>query len=133
MKLQRYLLVGLLSAILFLHGCTTAVLVGVGGGSGYGSYSYVRGELKVLYPYSYDTTWSASLTAMDRLEIQVSSQERDALNGKIKGKRGDGKTVLVKIENKGLGVTEVGVRVGTFGNQEVSQKIQQTILNVLKG
>lgn len=132
MKLQRRLGMGMFLAFVLIHGCTPA-LVGLGAGGGFGTYSYIKGELKALYPYPYDRTWNASLTAMERLEINVIRQERDALNGRIKGKRGDGKTVVIKVENKGLEVTEVGVRVGSFGDQEASRKIQQTILNVLKG
>ncbi len=131
MKFQKHLPMGLLLGILLIHGCTP-VMVGLGAGSGFGSYSYIKGELSALYPYPYDRTWNALLTAIERLEIDVISQNRDALNGQIKGKRGDGKTVVFKIENKGLDVTEVGVRVGTFGDQEASRKIHETIINVLK-
>ncbi|NIQ37758.1 MAG: DUF3568 family protein [Proteobacteria bacterium] len=132
MKSLTYLVMGLLLPILLIYGCTPAV-VGIGGGSGLGTYSYVKGELKVLYPFPYDRTWDASLTALEKLNINVTSQQRDALNGRIKGRRGDGKGVLIKIENKGLDVTEVGIRVGTFGDQDASRKIQQTIINVLQG
>lgn len=133
MKLQKYLAIGLLSVILFLHGCTTVALIGTGAGAGVGTYSYVKGELNMEYPYPLDRTWNASLTALERLEIEVITRQKDALGGKITGKRGDGKSVVIKIKEKGLGVTAVGVRVGTFGNQEASRKIQHTILNALKG
>jgi uncharacterized lipoprotein len=132
MKSLKYLVMGLLLPILLLYGCTAAV-VGIGAGSGLGTYSYVKGELTVLYPFPYDRTWDASLTALERLNIEVTNQQRDALNGRIKGRRGDGKPVVIKIENKGLDVTEIGIRVGNFGNQDASRKIQQTIINVLKG
>lgn len=133
MKRSKYLLAGLLFLVLFVLGCTTAVMLGVGAGAGAGSYNYIKGELKTDYPYPYDQTWDASLTAMERLEIEVATHERDSLGGKITGKREDGKVVVIKIKNKGLGVTTVGVRVGNFGDQEASRKIHQTILNVLKG
>jgi len=133
MNSERYLWRGLLFAILVLHGCSTAAMVGAGAGAGLGTYSHIKGELTAQYPYPLDQTWNASLTALERLEIEVTAQERDALAGKIQGKRGDGKSVVLRIENKGLGVTAVGVRVGSFGNQEASRKIHQTILNVLEG
>jgi len=132
MKLEKYLWVGLLFVVLSLHNCTAAIL-GAGAGAGLGTYSYFKGELKLDYPYPYDRTWNASLTAMERLEIEVITQGRDALAGKITGKRADGKAVVIKVKDKGLGVTTVIVRVGTFGDREVSRKIQETILNVLRG
>lgn len=129
---RKYLWLSLLLPVLILSGCAPA-MVGLGAGAGFGTYSYVKGELTVLYPYSYDQTWNASVAAMEKLEIEVTSQQRDALSGHIKGKRNDGKSVLIRIADKGTGVTEVGVRVGSFGDQEASRKIQKTISNILKG
>ena len=90
MKLQKYLWWGLVFATLFLLGCSAAVMVGVGAGAGIGSYSYIKGELKADYPYPYDRIWDASLTAIQKLEIEVTSRERDALGGKITGAGGGG-------------------------------------------
>ena len=132
MNLQKNLSLAVLCVVLFLGGCASAVMVGAGAGAGVGTYSYVKGELKVDYPYTYDQTWTASLTALERLEIEVTTTKRDALDGEIKGKRGDGKPVVIKFRNKGLGVTTVGVRVGRFGDRDASHRIQKTILNVLK-
>ncbi len=108
-------------------------IVGAGAGTGIGTYSYVKGELKARYPYPYDQTWNAILTALEKLEIEVTTRQRDALSGKIRGKRGDGKGVVIKIQDESMGITGVSVRVGTFGDQNASREIQQTILNVLKG
>jgi hypothetical protein len=131
MEWKQHLWVGLIVVALTLSNCTAA-LIGAGAGSGIGTYSYLNGELTVDYPYSYDDTWQASLTAFERLRIELISQARDSLSGRITGKRGDGKTVVVKIKDKGLGVTTVGVRVGTFGNRDVSRRIQETILKALR-
>jgi hypothetical protein len=132
MKSGKYLGMGLLLLLPLLCQCATGALVGVGAGAGFGSYSYVKGELRLDYPYAYDQTWNATLTAVERLGIQVSSQARDSLGGKITGKRPDGKSVVIKVKDKGLGVSTVAVRVGTFGHREGSQKIQETIINVLR-
>ena len=132
MKLEKYLWVGLLLIGLSLHNCTAA-LIGAGAGTGLGTYSYVKGELNLDYPYSFDRTWNATMTAVERLGIDVTKQGRDAMGGKIAGKRGDGKLVVIKLKDKGLGVTNVGVKVGAFGNKDASRKIQETILKALKG
>jgi hypothetical protein len=133
MKFREYLSLGFLFVSLLLCGCSTAVLVGVGAGAGVGTYSYLRGELTMDYPYAYDRTWNASLTALDRLEIEVTSRQRDALGGKITAQRSDGKPVVLKIRDKGLGVTTVGIRVGSFGDREASRKIHETIVSGLRG
>jgi hypothetical protein len=131
MKTERYLVMAWLLPVLLLSSCTTAAMVGIGAGTGVGTYSYVKGELALDYPYSLDETWNASLTALEKLDIQLVKQGRDSLGGKITGKR-SGKAVVIKVKNKGLGVTHVGIRVGTFGNREDSRKIHETILNVLR-
>jgi len=132
MNAGRYLVTVWLLPILLLGSCTTVAMVGVGAGAGVGSYSYVRGELALDYPYSLDDTWNASLKAVEKLDIQLVKQGRDSLGGKITGKRTDGKVLLIKVKNKGLGVTNVAVRVGTFGDREASRKIQETILSILR-
>lgn len=132
MKSQKYLVPQVLCVILLLGGCSTAVMVGAGAGAGIGSYSYVKGELIMDYPYDLDQTWNASLTALDRLEIQITESKKDSLGGRIAGKWEDKKPVVVKVKNKGLGVTKVGVRVGQFGDRDASQRIHETILNFVE-
>jgi len=132
MDAGKYRVMLWLLPVLLLAGCTTAAMIGVGAGAGVGTYSYTRGELALDYPHPFDRTWEASLAAVERLDIQLIQEGRDSLGGKITGKRTDGKVVVIKVKDKGLGVTRVAVRVGTFGNREVSRKIQETILAILK-
>lgn len=133
MRWREYLFAGALCAILLMGGCSTVAMVGAGAGAGIGTYSYVKGELTLDYPHPYDETWNAALTALERLEITVTSRKKDSLGGKITGRRSDGKSVTLRLKNKGLGVTEVGVRVGSFGDQDASRRIHETILNFLPG
>lgn len=132
MNAGKYRVMLWLLPVLLVAGCTTAAMIGVGAGAGVGTYSYTKGELALDYPYPFDRTWEASLAAVERLDIQLIQEGRDSLGGKITGKRTDGKVVVIKVKDKGLGVTRVGVRVGTFGNREGSHKIQETILAILK-
>jgi hypothetical protein len=132
MNAGRYWVTLWLFPILLLGSCATVAMVGAGAGAGIGTYSYVKGELALDYPYSLDDTWNASLEAVEKLDIQLIKQGRDSLGGKITGKQTDGKVVVIKVKNKGLGVTNVAVRVGTFGHREASRKIQETILSILK-
>jgi hypothetical protein len=132
MNSAKYRVMPWLLTVLLLAGCATAAMVGVGAGAGVGTYSYTRGELALDYPYPFDRTWDASLAAVEKLDIQLTQQGRDSLGGRITGKRTDGKVVVIKVKDKGLGVTHVGVRVGTFGNREASRKIQETILAILR-
>jgi hypothetical protein len=122
----------LLLLALSLQGCA-AIGIGLGVAAGVGAYTYVQGELKADYSYPLNKTWDASLAAMKKLQINITEQQKDAYSGKIVGTGPDGKKVTIKLENKGPTVTSVGVRVGTFGDQDASQKIHQTILRILKG
>jgi len=122
----------LLLLALSLQGCA-AVGIGLGVAAGVGAYTYVQGELKADYSYPLDKTWDASLAAMKKLQINITEQQKDAYSGKIMGVDPEGRKVTIKLANKGSTVTSVGVRVGTFGNQDASQKIHKTILSILKG
>jgi hypothetical protein len=132
MKVRNGLLWGAVFGVLLLTGCTSAILLGTGAGAGVGSYSYAKGELTADYPEGYENVWSASLTALDKLGIVVNEKDKDSLTGKIKGTRGDGKGGTVKIKNRGKGITRVSARVGTWGDQEASRKIHETIMNFVE-
>jgi len=125
MKLLRVLMVLLLC--LSLGGCAYLVAAGAGAGAGVATYAYVKGELKVEYPYDYHAVWNATLRGLRDLRIMVEQKTRDELSGTIKAKRHTGTSVRIKVINKGSKLTVVKIRVGTFGNKEVSIRIKEAI------
>jgi type II secretory pathway component PulF len=78
-----------------------------------------------------DKTWDATVKALEALKINVESKQHDALTGVINGKLADGKSLSVNLKRISESTTEVGVRIGTFGDRERSEAIHDKILSSL--
>ncbi len=98
---------------------------------GAGTYYYIKGDLKRNYEASMDKAWQAAVTAVEELKLSVESKQHDALTGVIKGKMADGKSFSINLKRLGENLTEVGVRIGTFGDRVRSEAIHDKILSKL--
>jgi predicted transcriptional regulator len=76
----------------------------------------------------------ASLAAGDELKMKATEKYMDNLdqNRVIKGKTAEGKEFQISLEAQGKEATRVKVRIGTFGDEEYSKKIQEAIARNLK-
>jgi len=109
-----------------LISCGCAALV-VGGAAGAGAVAYVRGELKALEDVPLDQAWPAAKQAMSDLEFSVTSAEKDAFNGNLIARGAGDKKIVVSLKKESDAVTEIKIRVGTFGDEAMSRKILETI------
>jgi hypothetical protein len=130
---KRLQLVALLCCFLIgLSACTRKlVAIGAVAAAGTGAYFYVKGDLKRNYEASIDKTWQAAVKSVEDLGLSTESKENDAFTGVIKGKMADGKSFTVSVKRLGENLTEVGIRIGTFGNREISETIHNKILSNL--
>jgi hypothetical protein len=131
---KRLQLVALLCCFLIgLSACTRklAVIGAAAAAVGTGAYFYVKGDLKRNYEASIDKTWQAAVKSVEDLGLSTESKENDAFTGVIKGKMADGKSFTVSVKRLGENLTEVGIRIGTFGNREISETIHNKILSNL--
>lgn len=120
-------LMGLGLALVLLSGCAAAALVGAGAGAG--TYAYLNGELKREYKAPLDHTWAATVQSLKDLEVRVLDSEKDQLGGKIDARLYDGRSVKLTVEAKENDITLVKIRVGTFGDQHISELIGDSIQN----
>lgn len=104
-----------------------AVIGATAAAVGTGAYFYVKGDLKRNYEAPMEKTWEATIQTLEELKLNVESQKHDALTGVIKGKMADEKGFEINVRRVGENLTEVGVRIGTFGNREKSEAIHNTI------
>jgi hypothetical protein len=131
---RRIQLVALLCCFLIgLSACSKKwVAIGAAAAAvGAGAYYYVKGDLKRNYDAPMDKTWDATVKALEALQINVESKQNDALTGVINGKLADGKSYTVNVKRLGENLTEVGIRVGTFGDRERAEAIHDKILSNL--
>ena len=116
----------------FLIGLTAcsrkwAVIGAAAAAVGAGTYYYVKGDLKRNYEAPMDKTWEATIKSVEELKLTIESQKHDALSGVIKGKMADEKGFEINLKRLGENLTEVGVRIGTFGDRTKSEAIHDKI------
>ncbi len=121
----------LLSAMVFLYGCTLALL-GIGTGIGVGAYRYIDGDLERDYSLEYNSAWDATNTALANLYISVSDSVNKGVKGQIEAIRSDGKKIMIKLRDRGQNVTTINIRVGFFGSSKASERIHEEISTVAR-
>jgi len=129
-KLKPVLL--LCSLLIVLNACSRYVVVGAtAAAAGVGAYVFVKGNLKRTYEAPVEKVWEAAVQAVQELDLTVESKKHDAFGGTVKGKLADGKNFTVRLERLGEKSTEVGVRIGVFGDRTKSEAIHDKILTNL--
>ena len=125
MRRYLYVLLGM-SLLASVSGCATT---GVGGGPNVtaGTYYYFTRELEVIYGIPLADVWPRALAAVEGLQLHIDRQRIDGLGGEIQARRPDGTRVYVCLEPVGDHSTSVSVRVGFWGDREMSERVQRTI------
>ena len=98
---------------------------------GAGAYYYVKGDLRRTYEAPMEKTWEATIKSVEELKLTVESQKHDGLSGVITGKTADTKTFEINLKRLAEKSTEVGIRIGTFGDRVKSEAIHDKILSKL--
>jgi len=115
-----------------LNACTRYVVAGaVAAGAAAGAYFFVKGNLTRTYEAPIEKVWKATLQSVEELQLAVESKKRDAFSGEIKGKMADGTSFTIELKRLGEKSTEVGVRIGIFGDRTKSEAIHDKILSKL--
>ena len=131
---RRLQLVALLCCFLIgLSGCSRkwAVIGAAAAAVGTSAYFYVKGDLKRNYEAPIDKTFQAAVQSVKDLELTIDSKKSDAFNGVITGKMVSGKSFTINVKRLEDNLTEVGVRIGTFGDRTRSEAFHDRILSNL--
>jgi len=121
---KRWMQTVALTALLAVTGgCAAVVVGGVAAGGAVGGYAYVNGEMQTTLDASMDRSWNASQAAMKDLQFPIKAREKDAVQAKLTASTAAGKSVVVKLKRLSDATTDVRIRVGTFGNESLSQLI----------
>ena len=127
MNLNKLLIASLFfSTMISSSGCAV-VLLGAGGAAGAGTVAYVGGELKSSENVSLDRAWNASQVAIGSMGFTVTSQEKDGFSGKLIARGAEDRRVTVKLKKQTDEVTQIGIRVGTFGDKTLSRQVLEEI------
>jgi len=127
-KYQRLVLILLLLASpAVLTGCLAAAAVGAGAAAGAGTIAYISGELKSTEGYPFPTVWAATVKAIEQLDFIVVNKVSDAISGEIDSVTADNKKVKITVKRVGDNITEIKIRVDTFGDETLSRYILSKI------
>lgn len=120
---QVPLIILLLGTGALVQGCLVAA-VGLGAAS---TIAYVRGDLRATESVGLDVLYEATLKAMERLELGVTSKSKDAMSAMIIARDAQDKKTTIKLKAVTDETTKLSIRVGVFGSEAKSRLIYQEI------
>jgi hypothetical protein len=109
-----------------LPGCLL-VAAGAAGGAAAGGILFYQGELKTSEHATPPEIVAAAKTALENMYIAVVSSTSDELSGEVIGRTSTDERIRIVVQYQAEGISEVGIRVGTWGNEEVSRRILNEI------
>ncbi len=119
----------LLLACLALANAGCLVVAAGAAGAGAATYFYVKGRLCQEHAASFKDSWYAVLKTLEEMQLPVESQANDGATGTITSHTRDGSAISVDLSTQ-VGptaqdptLTRICVRVGTFGDKEVSEQL----------
>ncbi len=118
---------------LLLGGCSRRMFIAgaAATGIGVGTYAYVKGNLKRTYEAPMDKVWEATLNTLEEFNLTIVSQRKDGFNGVINGEMADERTFQINVVRMGTNTTEVGIRVGVFGDRGRAEVMHGHIYSLL--
>jgi Protein of unknown function (DUF3568) len=112
-----------LLAILTLNAGCFLVAVGAAGAAGAGAVAYIDGQLTVTLNSDYATAGRAANEAVDQLKLVKINEVKDAFSDHILARMADDRKVTIVVTKVGASESKVEIRVGTFGDKDVSLTI----------
>ena len=103
----------------------------IGAAMGAGSMTYINGSLARNVDESVEKIHKATLEALKDLNLFIMSDELNRHSASIRAEYEDTKKIHISIEALTEYVSEVRIRVGTFGDQDESNAILDAILKKL--
>ncbi|MGD9251320.1 MAG: DUF3568 family protein [Desulfobacterales bacterium] len=119
--------------LLLVSGCSRKMFIAgaAATGIGVGTYAYVKGNLQRTYEAPMDKVWNATMATMKEFDLTIKSQRKDAFNGVIDGEMADGRTFQINVVRQAANTTEVGIRVGVFGDRGRAEVMHGHIYSLL--
>lgn len=122
MKRQLPFLAVLAGIMILSSGCALLV-VGAAAGAGAGTYAYVDGELKENESVSYDAAYNATMAAAKDMGYAVIDNQKGSVTAKVTVRTTDDKKILITLNKQSPAITEIRIRVGTFGDESLSRQV----------
>lgn len=92
-----------------------------------GEAVFSRGALQATYDNTLFRTFEAARLTLQEQQIGITSARRDSERGTIQAVRRDGTPVEVDFRSIAPDQTEVSIKVGAFGSEQISREISRGI------
>ncbi len=125
---KRSCIYGLLMLYFFNSGCA-ALLVGAGAGTA-GAIWY-KGKLQETVSASVPRVHQAIKSGLRDLNIKITEDKFDNLTAEVEGVFADDRKVSIDAESINSSTTKLTIRVGVFGDKDLSQSISDAIKKYL--
>lgn len=102
------------------------VLVAVGAAAG-GTVAYVRGDLEATLPASYERSLRATQAGVRRMQYSLVSERSDAIAGQFIARTAMDKKIDVVVTKESDTNTRIRIRVGVFGDEQISRALLDAI------
>jgi len=123
MKRKKILTIILLFCVpVAVGGCVAAAI-----GAGAGTVAYIRGDLETIEPASLSKVYIASGKAVQKLELNVISRQKDELSATIEVRDAQDKKITIKLKATAENATKISIRIGLFGDEAKSRMIYNKI------
>lgn len=109
--------------------CSGCALLVIGGAAaaGAGAVAYSNGDLKDTESASLDAAHTATLAALRDLQYAVVSDAKDVNNAKLLARTATDTKIQIELVKQAPAVTEIHIRVGTFGDEQLSRQLLEKI------
>jgi hypothetical protein len=127
-RVTQLALILLASLALTNSGCLV-VAAGAAGGAAAAGYAYYKGKITETYAAGFTDSWAATQTALTELGMPILKEDRKGDTGTIETRTADDDAVRIYLEAVKSSipaedkVTQISVRVATFGDRPVSDRI----------
>ncbi len=132
-KLRALAGLALAASALANAGCLAAAVGAAAAGAGTAGYAYYKGKVCEEYNAGFDDALAATRTSLMELGLAVQSEQREGNTAFIEGRTGTGDRLRLELDVVASPIpvegplTRVGVRIGTFGDQGLSDRILSQI------
>lgn len=110
-------------------GCLAAAIGACAGGAGVCAHAYCKGKVIQVYVADLNDAYAAAKTSLTELGLPVEKEKVNDDHIVIRSRSGDGDRIRIDLCRQASqipadgAVTEIGVRVGTFGNHPLSDRV----------
>lgn len=111
------------SLVLTQTGCVAVAAAGVAAGG----VGYAKGDLESYLNASVTKTVEACNAALARLKYPKIKEEADAMKATITARTADDTKITIKIKQATDKMSEISIRFGVFGDQQLSQVLMTEI------